>query len=121
MSDHHFLRRHTGFAIVMPARVREFFTYGTGYPSPRDLRPSPREEEEATEPVTGRRRLGQCPRNRDTSCTVRAGQGTTARIFADRKSTRLNSSHVAISYAVFCLKNIILECRQHCVLSRRSI
>src|SRR5215510_6268188 len=26
------------------------------------------------------------------------------RDFADRKSTRLNSSHVAISYAVFCLK-----------------
>src|SRR5690625_2012672 len=25
-------------------------------------------------------------------------------IIADRKSTRLNSSHVAISYAVFCLK-----------------
>src|SRR5690625_6346665 len=24
--------------------------------------------------------------------------------FQDRKSTRLNSSHVAISYAVFCLK-----------------
>src|SRR5699024_11660702 len=24
--------------------------------------------------------------------------------FADRKSTRLNSSHVSISYAVFCLK-----------------
>src|SRR5690625_6965079 len=24
--------------------------------------------------------------------------------FGDRKSTRLNSSHVAISYAVFCLK-----------------
>src|SRR5439155_26610332 len=26
------------------------------------------------------------------------------RAFSDRKSTRLNSSHVAISYAVFCLK-----------------
>src|SRR5690625_5924299 len=26
------------------------------------------------------------------------------REFIDRKSTRLNSSHVAISYAVFCLK-----------------
>src|SRR5690625_6900936 len=26
----------------------------------------------------------------------------------DRKSTRLNSSHVAISYAVFCLKKIKL-------------
>src|SRR5690625_6675032 len=25
-------------------------------------------------------------------------------LFGDRKSTRLNSSHVAISYAVFCLK-----------------
>src|SRR5690625_5766580 len=28
-------------------------------------------------------------------------------LFIDRKSTRLNSSHVAISYAVFCLKNEI--------------
>src|SRR5436853_1195230 len=26
------------------------------------------------------------------------------RIFRDRKSTRLNSSHLGISYAVFCLK-----------------
>src|SRR3712207_7291699 len=26
------------------------------------------------------------------------------RVFADRKSTRLNSSHANISYAVFCLK-----------------
>src|SRR5699024_11846301 len=31
--------------------------------------------------------------------------------FSDRKSTRLNSSHVSISYAVFCLKKKI-----HCVL-----
>src|SRR5690625_6805443 len=31
----------------------------------------------------------------------RSGDGT---CFLDRKSTRLNSSHVAISYAVFCLK-----------------
>src|SRR5690625_6028161 len=29
----------------------------------------------------------------------------TQEFLADRKSTRLNSSHVAISYAVFCLKN----------------
>src|SRR5690625_5842247 len=27
----------------------------------------------------------------------------------DRKSTRLNSSHVAISYAVFCLKKKIIQ------------
>src|SRR5690625_1491469 len=30
--------------------------------------------------------------------------GTTVWRLVDRKSTRLNSSHVAISYAVFCLK-----------------
>src|SRR5690625_3082207 len=29
---------------------------------------------------------------------------TDAALIGDRKSTRLNSSHVAISYAVFCLK-----------------
>src|SRR5690625_5684224 len=29
---------------------------------------------------------------------------TLAKVYEDRKSTRLNSSHVAISYAVFCLK-----------------
>src|SRR5690625_5833324 len=36
------------------------------------------------------------------------GQWARAKGFEDRKSTRLNSSHVAISYAVFCLKKIIL-------------
>src|SRR5437868_12596230 len=30
--------------------------------------------------------------------------GRLHRLFGDRKSTRLNSSHVSISYAVFCLK-----------------
>src|SRR5207249_10488277 len=29
--------------------------------------------------------------------------------FEDRKSTRLNSSHVSISYAVFCLKKKMIE------------
>src|SRR5690625_6282620 len=29
--------------------------------------------------------------------------------FLDRKSTRLNSSHVAISYAVFCLKKKTIQ------------
>src|SRR5438034_4041738 len=35
-------------------------------------------------------------------CYVEAGTILTA--LADRKSTRLNSSHTVISYAVFCLK-----------------
>src|SRR3989454_5473767 len=33
-----------------------------------------------------------------------AGTGRIEGPFADRKSTRLNSSHLVISYAVFCLK-----------------
>src|ERR1039457_3556843 len=36
----------------------------------------------------------------------------TPSIFAlDRKSTRLNSSHLVISYAVFCLKNLVFMLR----------
>src|SRR5699024_12079444 len=34
----------------------------------------------------------------------RRSAGSAAPRVADRKSTRLNSSHVSISYAVFCLK-----------------
>src|SRR5207253_11354326 len=39
------------------------------------------------------------------SATVAGLRGAGVRAYhLDRKSTRLNSSHVAISYAVFCLK-----------------
>src|SRR5207248_8369311 len=37
-------------------------------------------------------------------CRPHAGQDAGDRSGADRKSTRLNSSHRTISYAVFCLK-----------------
>src|SRR5437660_8424658 len=48
----------------------------------------------------------------------------------DRKSTRLNSSHVAISYAVFCLKKknnndtasiLALDCRQGSASGRTAL
>src|SRR3989442_9974075 len=42
-------------------------------------------------------------RRRRSSCFGHEGIGELARGI-DRKSTRLNSSHVRISYAVFCLK-----------------
>src|SRR5256885_11957550 len=35
------------------------------------------------------------------------------RVILDRKSTRLNSSHLVISYAVFCLKKKNNESTQH--------
>src|SRR5690625_6746460 len=43
-----------------------------------------------------------------------AGQQITAQLDQDRKSTRLNSSHVAISYAVFCLKKKIEDIYEKC-------
>src|SRR5256885_5182124 len=45
-------------------------------------------------------------RGRRGSCRDRTGGGPIAarRSSTDRKSTRLNSSHLVISYAVFCLK-----------------
>src|SRR5205807_4811148 len=47
-------------------------------------------------------------------------EGTGGRLIQDRKSTRLNSSHLVISYAVFCLKkkkknNIIVNCTGYVV------
>src|SRR5699024_11333647 len=46
----------------------------------------------------------------------------------DRKSTRLNSSHVSISYAVFCLKKkkkikrrISIKCHIHYNLTNRTV
>src|SRR5689334_24382019 len=60
------------------------------------------------------RRRAACERERDAArprrrCSSRAhlgGRGglVLAPLAADRKSTRLNSSHSSISYAVFCLK-----------------
>src|SRR5690625_3125454 len=40
----------------------------------------------------------------ESFCKARVIEGCAAVSLVDRKSTRLNSSHVAISYAVFCLK-----------------
>src|SRR5256885_11800060 len=39
--------------------------------------------------------------------------------FLDRKSTRLNSSHLVISYAVFCLKKKRLHARRPSGCARR--
>src|SRR5438045_7829705 len=48
-----------------------------------------------------------------SAATRRSARSSTAR---DRKSTRLNSSHLGISYAVFCLKkkkNVNERCQLH--------
>src|SRR5437868_13158849 len=50
----------------------------------------------------------------------RLGRGLVART-SDRKSTRLNSSHVSISYAVFCLKKKTHRHTAACTLLRHSV
>src|SRR5256885_3107402 len=49
-----------------------------------------------------------------TSCSWSGQKG-------DRKSTRLNSSHLVISYAVFCLKKKNNTVRVHIVLHRQFV
>src|SRR5699024_12231877 len=60
-------------------------------------------------PACRRSRSGR----RDTDDCGRLPQRCRCDIRTDRKSTRLNSSHVSISYAVFCLKkkNLYLSIR----------
>src|SRR3712207_8732246 len=50
--------------------------------------------------VRGEPRVAGCTE----ACGVEAGFDTRGVVGRDRKSTRLNSSHANISYAVFCLK-----------------
>src|SRR2546422_4109046 len=57
---------------------------------------------------SSRARPGRCSgsprRNAPTPPSTRARSTSTSARATDRKSTRLNSSHGYISYAVFCLK-----------------
>src|SRR5207302_7230816 len=75
------------------------FPYTTLFRSRADARPERqrrlREPQEAGDARAGAGRPARCRRGR----THGGGTGK-----GDRKSTRLNSSHVKISYAVFCLK-----------------
>src|SRR5256885_7073822 len=50
---------------------------------------------------------GLCHRRRELAQCGDHVEGTAADRGRDRKSTRLNSSHLVISYAVFCLKKKI--------------
>src|SRR2546426_2474736 len=76
-------------------------------------------------------RLLRCAGSRRLTVTSAASGGVgvrragaqlrAARRLRDRKSTRLNSSHLVISYAVFCLKKkkkkiILIQCRYTIVI-----
>src|SRR5690625_6131884 len=54
-----------------------------------------------------------------SSASARFFTATTSTPGGDRKSTRLNSSHVAISYAVFCLKKKKYNIRNYDIRIKR--
>src|SRR5258707_7367826 len=64
-----------------------------------------------------RSRRGPCPGWRTRGRPVSAARWRPRR---DRKSTRLNSSHANISYAVFCLKKKKVHDNADAILARRT-
>src|SRR5437868_9757328 len=75
---------------------REYFQVRYPEPNPELDRP------DLVRELLGRSQAARRARElRATAPGRRTGPGARSR---DRKSTRLNSSHVSISYAVFCLK-----------------
>src|SRR2546422_6926855 len=69
-----------------------------------------------------RRRPRNAARSRGGDRAGGARDGSILPARQDRKSTRLNSSHGYISYAVFCLKKKKEELLpEHCVASRQGV
>src|SRR3712207_8244519 len=60
----------------------------------------------------GRLLVGDAPLDAVVAEVGQDRQGLLGRVVGDRKSTRLNSSHANISYAVFCLKKTKERCRR---------
>src|SRR3712207_7576231 len=81
--------------------------------------------------ATARWRTSSCSRSRCSAADhqpgrrgrrpAAAGAPATQLLPADRKSTRLNSSHANISYAVFCLKKKKKNIQQYIVTQMQSV
>src|SRR5439155_26113718 len=105
-SPHHHLVLHLLFFLMLrPPPRSTLFPYTTLFRSPARARPSTERHRlvgrVCNVPSWGRskRPITNRPHERGRKSPLLDVGGT-----LDRKSTRLNSSHVAISYAVFCLK-----------------
>src|SRR5439155_24933372 len=102
------------FLLLRPTPKSTLFPYTTLFRSPME---HPRMSQNVPAPMTKRDRKNAQPLDR-RSGSARPGahpnnppgkrppapEMAIVEHPTDRKSTRLNSSHVAISYAVFCLK-----------------
>src|SRR5207249_11366718 len=92
------LSLHDALPISRDGGIRRPARQGLLAGGARQDRARPRARSPAAQPGAGRA-------DQRAGCHRGARPAPPARIAArDRKSTRLNSSHVSISYAVFCLK-----------------
>src|SRR5690349_23465985 len=95
--------------MLSPPPISTLFPYTTLFRSHGETaRPDLRESSNVCTPAIFVFKKGAASRMLRSTCDS-AAKFTTAHVFCslrilDRKSTRLNSSHVEISYAVFCLK-----------------
>src|SRR5258708_30365495 len=82
------------------------FPYTTLFRSPSSLRPRRSRPDSSTVPDSRRRGPGSrnLVRGGTSAPSEELSRPAELRRTRDRKSTRLNSSHQIISYAVFCLK-----------------
>src|SRR5437899_8714696 len=85
------------FLITLPPPRSTLFPYTTLFRSVRGT---------ASTVFAFRKRRSNSPKSRRTSDRSSSGAAPLPRVAVsrDRKSTRLNSSHLGSSYAVFCLK-----------------
>src|SRR5207302_8771137 len=103
------IRAHTCISALLPHT--HFWLRGSGPPRPLHSFPTRRSSdlEQARSLIQQADALGEPPEDPLLVFSVLYAfwvedREHQQRIFGDRKSTRLNSSHVKISYAVFCLK-----------------
>src|SRR5437588_1034033 len=89
------------FSLIRRPPRSTLFPYTTLFRSPPPGRARPRPAFRERE---GRGREARRSRDLRARACALPGDPSIAGPLADRKSTRLNSSHTVISYAVFCLK-----------------
>src|SRR5207245_4496643 len=73
-------------------------------PLPDPARSPPRDEDHRPADPSAQGRVARLPEELTGSAALRPGRAKQTVHAVDRKSTRLNSSHGSISYAVLCLK-----------------
>src|SRR5687768_17908669 len=93
------------FFLLLPRPPRStLFPYTTLFRSYNDLAAAKEQAKETGKPILVVVRCIPCEHCAGLDQDVVKPDPATKKLMEDRKSTRLNSSHGYISYAVFCLK-----------------